>query len=91
MPLGNITNVNTKGHNKTFGSQFDINDASPTTSGRNENVGETRKKAAGVMQANWDMYDESPKDKIKGINIQGDGMGSRKKPGEKHWWDYENE
>lgn len=92
MPLGNITNVNNKGHNKNFSSQFDMSDSSPAVQGRNENISENRKKAASGMQANWESYDESPKDretKPKGINIQGDGMGSRK-GGEKSWWEYED-
>lgn len=91
MPLGNITNVNNKGHNKNFSSQFEMHDNSPTTHGKSENVSENRKKAANHMQSSWDMYDESPKDrevKQTRINIQGDGMGSRKNTGEKSWWEY---
>lgn len=92
MPLGNITNVNAQGHKKNFSSQFEMSDASPTTL-KNENparnLPETKKKATKTMEASWSMYDDSPPvDKHKGINIQGDGMGSRK-GGEKPWWDYE--
>ena len=93
MPLGNITNVNPAGQKKTFGSQFEIEDKSPSVartevSGRN--FPETRKKVAKGMESNWSMYDESPPpEKAKGINVQGDGMGSRKAPTEKSWWEFE--
>ncbi|KAL9053960.1 MAG: hypothetical protein Q9162_004450 [Coniocarpon cinnabarinum] len=98
MPLGNITNVNAQGHKKNFSSQWEMTDESPTK-GSNENVPghnapEARKKVAKTMEANWAMYDESPTNtntdkKHKGIQISGDGMGGRKTPGEKPWWEFE--
>lgn len=92
-PLSNVTNTNPAERQKHFGSQFEFTDVSPHSLDKikNENslVGETRKKAARVMQSNWEMYDESPEsNKNKGINIQGDGMGSRRAPGEKPWWEF---
>lgn len=93
VPLGNITNVpiSSQGHKKNFSSQFEMTDDSPSNV-KSENTGqlpEGKKKATKIMEANWSMMDEEPAAaKHKGINIQGDGMGS-KKGGEKPWWDYE--
>ena len=96
MPLGNITNVNAKGHKKNFSSQFDMTDDSPSRGGSVEGEGkrvpEPLKKVAKTMESNWSMYDDSPttaEKKHKGIQISGDGMGGRKAKGEKSWWEYE--
>ena len=92
MPLGNVTNVNAQGHKKNFSSQFEMSDASPNIlkdENANRELPETKKKATKIMEANWSMYDDSPPvEKHKGINIQGDGMGSRKGV-EKPWWEFE--
>ncbi|KAI9651985.1 MAG: hypothetical protein M1831_007277 [Alyxoria varia] len=99
MPLGNITNVNKKGLEKNFGSQFDIQDESPTGQDRmrNENTHkrkESHDNANHRMQSSWDVYEHSPDrpnwadGKPGGIKTHGDGMGGRKNPTEKSWWEY---
>lgn len=100
MPLGNITNVNTKGHQKTFSSQWEMTDESPSgqdkikdENARRSHISEPRKRhARDAMTASWAMYDESPQDsnkanKSKGIHITGDGMGGNKNSTEKGWWE----
>lgn len=100
-PLANVTNVNphaAAAHRKHFGSQFEIEDDSPADR-PTENEGteahataqkkpEAAKRASKHMQRHFEFTDEPSPARQRGINIQGDGMGSRK-TGEKQWWDYE--
>ncbi|KAI9720684.1 MAG: hypothetical protein M1828_005564 [Chrysothrix sp. TS-e1954] len=59
----------------------------PLVGGRSENLPEAKKRSERTMQASWEMRDDSPGN--RGINIKGDGMGSRKKAGERSWWEYD--
>lgn len=101
MPLRNITNANTKTHNKNLASHWELSDASPESKDRmatNENKSdiasarnkpEARGRARNNMEANWSLYDSSPVQQT-GIKIYGDGMGMRKTTGEKQWWEFDS-
>lgn len=85
------TLANTKDRRKDFDPHFAMTDDSPAAKPRGP-VGEDRAKAVKMMEAQWSAQDESPSQKenkpmptspgtiAKGINIAGDGMGSRKAP-----------
>ena len=75
--------ANIKDRRKDFDSHFVITDSSPglgekSASENNRPIGENRSRAVKMMDAQWEATDASPVTKNKGINIAGDGMGSRK-------------
>jgi len=86
------TIANTKDRHKDFDPHFNMTDeASPAPATKSSKpIGEDRAKAVKMMDAQWSSYDQSPTQKenvpmptspttvAKGINIAGDGMGSRK-------------
>lgn len=89
--LGNITNL--KGRGKDFDSHWTMADEDDVATPQPPKVSEDRKKAVRMMEANWVAADESPgaekenarnapvpgrRQGDRGINIVGDGMGSRK-------------
>jgi hypothetical protein len=83
------TIANTKDRRKDFDPHFEMTDDAPPTEPVAP-IGEDRAKAVKMMDSNWGSYDQSPTQKenvpmptspttiAKGINIAGDGMGSRK-------------
>lgn len=87
--LGNITNLKSRG--KDFESHWSMADEDDVATPQPHKVGEDRKKAVKMMEANWAATDESPVSakentrmapvpgrKQAGISVAGDGMGSRK-------------
>ncbi|KAL7945990.1 hypothetical protein V8C42DRAFT_322163 [Trichoderma barbatum] len=88
-PLGNITNAKDRG--KDFDPQFTMTDDSPAPGAARQPVPEHRQKAVKMMNANWDLADESPaaqkENRVQAgkvpqpdtkIHIAGDGMGGKK-------------
>jgi hypothetical protein len=76
-PLSDATQaIKNEHHNKDFAAHFDINDASPAASKnappKNPNVDNHM-----ATKSNWSLYQNSPETR-GGINIAGNGMGSRK-------------
>jgi site-specific DNA-cytosine methylase len=72
-PLSDVTTaVKNKSHSKNFGSQFEINDNSPDAEKKTMPSHETRSS----MNTHWGTHQDSPGG--RGINIAGNGMGSRK-------------
>jgi hypothetical protein len=73
-PLKDVTSTIRNGNrNQDFGSHWDMTDASPAAT-KNEQV---KKPAIADRKADWNPY-ESVADTRGGINIAGNGMGSRK-------------
>ncbi|KAK3068663.1 hypothetical protein LTS18_000571, partial [Coniosporium uncinatum] len=93
-PLATVTNVHNQHRHKDFDSQFAFDDKSPAANKTKNPFEETsnvpQKKVISSMDAHWGLYDENPNGakENRGISIKGDGMGSRKVPGEEHWWDF---
>ncbi|KAI9888483.1 MAG: hypothetical protein M1814_006901 [Vezdaea aestivalis] len=95
-PLSTVTNVNA--HRKVFDSHFSMEDESPAKPSAVDAApgtpskptttamagGGGHKKAVSMMNANWGLYDQSPKEN-RGINTAGDGMGGRKGATTKSW------
>lgn len=88
-PLGAITNL--KDRDRDFEAHWNMRDESPANKPQSKApVGENRKKAVKMMDANWSTYDQSPVQKEnkpiaarkadgeRGIHIGGDGMGGGK-------------
>ena len=90
-PLSTVTNL--KERRKDLESHFELNDESPTGSGRQPSkpIPESRAKVVKDMNANWAATDQSPEPQPKktqtrpasgkenqGIKTGGDGMGGRK-------------
>ena len=71
--LGNITNI--KDRRKDFEPHFAMTDDSPraSTTRQGSKVPDDRKKAVKMMDANWEAYDESPKQKE---NFFGESRGN---------------
>ncbi|KAF1951862.1 hypothetical protein CC80DRAFT_453288 [Byssothecium circinans] len=69
------THVKNENRQKDFGSSWEMNDESPVHNKTSfkQNVPEIKKKA---IQTHWSHYENSPES--RGINIAGNGMGSRK-------------
>ncbi|KAI0845614.1 hypothetical protein F5Y00DRAFT_265419 [Daldinia vernicosa] len=64
QPLGAITNLKDRG--RDFESHWDMTDKSPAQKPQSKPaVGEDRKKAVKMMDANWSNYDKSPVPKEK--------------------------
>ncbi|KAK4937969.1 hypothetical protein LTR10_021534 [Elasticomyces elasticus] len=81
QPLSTITN-NT-GRKNTFDSHWEMSDVGSTDeklNNENGHVGENRKKAAEMMNANWDTYDHRPEQSKRTSVQQG-----QKKNMESHW------
>ncbi|KAI1634360.1 hypothetical protein F4809DRAFT_531966 [Biscogniauxia mediterranea] len=92
QPLGAITNLKDRG--RDFEAHWDMTDDSPAQKPQSQvRVGDDRKKAVKMMDANWSSYDKSPVQKEnrplssknssktgddRGIAIAGDGMGGGK-------------
>ncbi|SPN97007.1 uncharacterized protein DNG_00523 [Cephalotrichum gorgonifer] len=76
--LGNITNLSDR--RKDFDSHWDMTDEPEgDVTPQPRKVGDDRKKAVKMMEANWAATDESPRQSSNArIAIAGDGMGSRK-------------
>lgn len=87
--LGNITNL--KGRKNDFDSHWAMTDEDDVATPQPPKVSDDRKKAVRMMESNWAATDESPVGakenaplasvsgrKQAGINVAGDGMGSRK-------------
>ncbi|KAI0838992.1 hypothetical protein F5Y06DRAFT_37152 [Hypoxylon sp. FL0890] len=89
-PLGAITNLKDRG--RDFEAHWEMRDDLPAQISKSKPaVGENRKKAVKMMDANWSSYDQSPVQKEnkpiaqrsgidgeRGIHIGGDGMGGGK-------------
>jgi hypothetical protein len=76
-PLSDMTKaIKNEHHNKDFAAHFEINDASPAAakSGPPKKSNLDDHKAT---KSNWSLYENSPETRA-GINIAGNGMGSRK-------------
>jgi hypothetical protein len=77
-PMSDATRaIKKQHHNKDFAAHFDINDASPAGSkngtAREQPIVDNHK----ATKSNWSLYETAPETR-GGINIAGNGMGSRK-------------
>ena len=91
---GNVTNTDLKGRGKDFEPHWHmVDEEEDVATPQPPKVSDDRKKAVKMMEANWVAADESPSAAEKenarnppvpgrrhagGINVAGDGMGSRK-------------
>jgi hypothetical protein len=75
-PMSDVSKaIRSQHHNKDFAAHFDINDNSPAGSktAQREPVVDNHK----ATKSNWSLYETAPETRA-GINIAGNGMGSRK-------------
>jgi hypothetical protein len=76
-PLSDVTRaIKNEHHNKDFAAHFDMTDASPAAA-KNAPPKKPIVDNHAATKSNWSLYQESPETR-GGINIAGNGMGSRK-------------